>query len=174
MTLRLKRILITQVLEIHTRKRNQIDLRNNLEGIAFAIKDFSIVILKSITTLSSQFIFFVIITIFSLYYFYVDGPSFIDKVRRVSPLDNKINDLILNQFSGLSLNSCRQRLFNFNHSRSSFCNRGNDCWITGLIFWSCNGSSKLYSDTRRSPSLASVVDLLICNRGIGKRILFLP
>ena len=78
-------------------------LRNNLEGIAFAIKDFSIVILKSITTLSSQFIFFVIITIFSLYYFYVDGPSFIDKVRSVSPLDNKINDLILNQFSGLSL-----------------------------------------------------------------------
>ena len=78
-------------------------LRNNLEGIAFAIKDFSIVILKSITTLSSQFIFFVIIIIFSLYYFYVDGPSFIDKVRRVSPLDNKINDLILNQFSGLSL-----------------------------------------------------------------------
>ena len=65
-------------------------LRNNLEGIAFAIKDFSIVILKSITTLSSQFIFFVIITIFSLYYFYIDGPSFIDKVRKVSPLDNKI------------------------------------------------------------------------------------
>ena len=30
-------------------------LRNNFESIAFAIKDFSIVILKSITTLSSQF-----------------------------------------------------------------------------------------------------------------------
>tara|TARA_B110000008_G_scaffold190833_1_gene189577 strand:+ start:117 stop:1190 length:1074 start_codon:yes stop_codon:yes gene_type:complete len=78
-------------------------LRNNLEGIAIAIKDFSIVILKSITTLSSQFIFFVIITIFSLYYFYIDGPSFIEKVRKASPLDNKINDLLLNQFSGLSL-----------------------------------------------------------------------
>lgn len=78
-------------------------LRNNFESIAFAIKDFSIVILKSITTLSSQFIFFVIITIFSLYYFYIDGPSFIDKVRKVSPLDNKINDLLFNQFSALSL-----------------------------------------------------------------------
>ena len=76
---------------------------NNFESIAFAIKDFSIVILKSITTLSSQFIFFVIITIFSLYYFYIDGPSFIDKVRKVSPLDNKINDLLFNQFSALSL-----------------------------------------------------------------------
>jgi predicted PurR-regulated permease PerM len=45
----------------------------------------------------------VIITIISLYYFYIDGPSFIEKVRKVSPLDNKINDLLLNQFSGLSL-----------------------------------------------------------------------
>jgi predicted PurR-regulated permease PerM len=78
-------------------------LRNNLESIAIAIKDFSIVILKSITKLSSQFVFFVIITIFSLYYFYIDGPSFIEKIRKVSPLDNKINDLLLNQFSGLSL-----------------------------------------------------------------------
>ena len=78
-------------------------LRNNLESIAVGVTDFSIVILKSITSLSSQFIFFVIITIISLYYFYIDGPSFIEKVRKVSPLDNKINDLLLNQFSGLSL-----------------------------------------------------------------------
>ncbi len=78
-------------------------LRNNLESIAVGVTDFSIIILKSITSLSSQFIFFVIITIFSLYYFYIDGPSFIEKVRKVSPLDNKINDLLLNQFSGLSL-----------------------------------------------------------------------
>ena len=78
-------------------------LRNNLEAIAIAIKDFSIVILKSITTLSSQFIFFVIITIFSLYYFYVDGPSFVEKIKKISPLDKKIDDLLLKQFSGLSL-----------------------------------------------------------------------
>jgi len=54
-------------------------LRNNLESIAIAVKDFSIIILKSITTLSSQFVFFVIITIFSLYYFYIDGPSFMKR-----------------------------------------------------------------------------------------------
>ena len=78
-------------------------LRNNLESIAVGVTDFSIIILKSITSLSSQFIFFVIITIFSLYYFYIDGPTFIDKVRKVSPLDDKIDDLLLNQFSGLSL-----------------------------------------------------------------------
>ena len=78
-------------------------LRNNLEAIAIAIKDFSILILKSITTLSSQFIFFVIITIFSLYYFYIDGPSFVEKIKKISPLAKKIDDLLLKQFSGLSL-----------------------------------------------------------------------
>jgi len=60
-------------------------------------------ILKSITALSSKFVFFVIITIFSLYYFYVDGSSLITKIKEVSPLDSKINDLLLNQFSGLSV-----------------------------------------------------------------------
>jgi len=45
-------------------------LRNNLESIAITIKDFSIIILKSITKLSSQFVFFVIITIFSLLFLY--------------------------------------------------------------------------------------------------------
>ena len=86
-----------------TREFLDSSLRNNLEAIAIAIKDFSIVILKSITTLSSQFIFFVIITIFSLYYFYVDGPSFVEKIKKISPLDKKIDDLLLKQFSGLSL-----------------------------------------------------------------------
>ena len=86
-----------------TREFLDSSLRNNLETIAIAIKDFSIVILKSITTLSSQFIFFVIITIFSLYYFYVDGPSFVEKIKKISPLDKKIDDLLLKQFSGLSL-----------------------------------------------------------------------
>ena len=78
-------------------------LRNNIEGIALTVKDFSIMILKSITALSSKFVFFVIITIFSLYYFYVDGSSLITKIKEVSPLDPKINDLLLNQFSGLSV-----------------------------------------------------------------------
>ena len=139
-------------------------LRNNLEGIAFAIKDFSIVILKSITTLSSQFIFFVIITIFSLYYFYVDGPSFIDKVRSVSPLDNKINDLILNQFSGLSLTSSWECLLSSINTRYCFCNWGHDCWVTSLIFWRCNGTCKLHPSPRWGASLVTNINLFICNR----------
>ena len=78
-------------------------LRNNIEGIVIALKDFTIMVLKSVATLSSQFIFFIIITVFSLYYFYVDGENIIKKIREVSPLDRKLIDLLLRQFSGLSV-----------------------------------------------------------------------
>ena len=78
-------------------------LRNNIEGIVITIKDFAIMVLKSVATLSSQFIFFIIITIFSLYYFYLDGETIIKKIRSVSPLDIELNDLLLKQFSGLSV-----------------------------------------------------------------------
>jgi len=78
-------------------------LRNNIEGLAIMYKDFSIMILKSIAALSSKFIFFVIIIIFSLYYFYVDGSSLVSKLKGISPLDSKINNLLFNQFSGLSV-----------------------------------------------------------------------
>jgi len=78
-------------------------LRNNVEGILITIKDFAIMVLKSVATLSSQFIFFIIITIFSLYYFYLDGETIIKKIRVISPLDRELNDLLLRQFSGLSV-----------------------------------------------------------------------
>ena len=78
-------------------------LRNNIEGIVIALKDFTIMVLKSVATLSSQFIFFIIITVFSLYYFYVDGETIIKKIRAVSPLDRELIDLLLRQFSGLSV-----------------------------------------------------------------------
>ena len=78
-------------------------LRNNIEGILITIKDFAIMVLKSVATLSSQFIFFIIITIFSLYYFYLDGETIIKKISAVSPLDRELNDLLLRQFSGLSV-----------------------------------------------------------------------
>ena len=115
-------------------------LRNNLEGIAIAIKDFSIVILKSITTLSSQFVFFVIITIFSLYYFYIDGPSFITKVRNVSPLDNKINDLLLNQFSGLSLTLVGSVFLVAITQGIAFAIGVMMVGLPALILWSCYGT----------------------------------
>ena len=77
--------------------------RNNIESIALIYKDFTIMFLKSIVALSSKFIFFVIIIVFSLYYLYIDGSSLINKLKRISPLDSKINNILLNQFSGLSL-----------------------------------------------------------------------
>ncbi|MBT4923786.1 MAG: AI-2E family transporter, partial [Candidatus Thioglobus sp.] len=78
-------------------------LSNNLENFIINIKDFSVVILKSIVSLSSHFIFFLIITIFSLYYFYIDGKSTVKRLKDLSPLENHLDDILFNQFSSLSI-----------------------------------------------------------------------
>jgi Domain of unknown function DUF20. len=68
---------------------------NNLEGFLISIKDFSLVILKSIVSLSSHFIFFLIVTIFSLYYFYIDGKNTVKRLKDLSPLENHFNDYLI-------------------------------------------------------------------------------
>lgn len=78
-------------------------ISNNLEGFLISIKDFSVVILKSIVSLSSHFIFFLIVTIFSLYYFYIDGKNTVKRLKNLSPLENHLDDILFNQFSNLSI-----------------------------------------------------------------------
>jgi predicted PurR-regulated permease PerM len=78
-------------------------ISNNLEGFLISIKDFSVVILKSIVSLSSHFVFFLIVTVFSLYYFYIDGKNTVKRLKDLSPLENHLNDILFNQFSNLSV-----------------------------------------------------------------------
>jgi len=76
---------------------------NNLEGLLISIKDFSVVILSSILSLSSNFILFLVISIFALYYFYIDGKNTIKRLKDLSPLENHLDDILLKQFSSLSI-----------------------------------------------------------------------
>ncbi|SMN15916.1 Predicted permease [uncultured Candidatus Thioglobus sp.] len=76
---------------------------NNLDSIIISLKDFSVVILKSIVNLSSHFVFFLIVMIFSLYYFYIDGKSTVKRLKDLSPLENHLDDILLNQFASLSI-----------------------------------------------------------------------
>ncbi len=78
-------------------------LNNNLESLLITVKDFSIVVLKSIVSLSSYFIFFLIVVIFSLYYFYLDGEKIVKRMKDLSPLENRLDDILLGEFSNLSV-----------------------------------------------------------------------
>ncbi len=78
-------------------------LNNNLETLLIGVKDFSIVILKSIVSLSSHFVLFLIIVIFTLYYFYIDGQRIVKHIKSLSPLEAHLNDILLNQFKNLSI-----------------------------------------------------------------------
>ncbi|MBE8189740.1 MAG: AI-2E family transporter [Candidatus Thioglobus sp.] len=81
----------------------QAAFNNNLASILISIKDFSIGLLKSIILLSSNFILFLIITILALYYFYIDGKTLLKRLKNLSPLEPQHSDILLNQFSNLSI-----------------------------------------------------------------------
>jgi predicted PurR-regulated permease PerM len=78
-------------------------LSNNLDSLIANTKGFALSILKSIVSLSSYFVFFLIITIFSLYYFYIDGKNIIEKLKNLSPLENRLNNILFSQFANLSI-----------------------------------------------------------------------
>lgn len=78
-------------------------INNNLESLLISVKDFSVVILSSILSLSSHFIFFLVISVFALYYFYLDGKNIIKRLKDLSPLENRLDDILLKQFSSLSV-----------------------------------------------------------------------
>ena len=85
-------------------KNNAISLLNdNVTDLFTIAKDFSITILKSIIELSSNFILFLIITIFSMYYFYLDGQNIVNRIKNTLPLENKLVNILLNQFSSLAI-----------------------------------------------------------------------
>lgn len=78
-------------------------INNNLESLLISVKDFSVVILSSILSLSSHFVFFLVISVFALYYFYLDGKVIIKRLKDLSPLENRLDDILLKQFSSLSV-----------------------------------------------------------------------
>ena len=78
-------------------------INNNLESFLLSIKDFSISILSGIVSLSSNFALFVLIVIFALFYFYIDGQEIVKKIKHLTPLENRLDDILLQEFSSLSI-----------------------------------------------------------------------
>lgn len=78
-------------------------LQNSINIILNESKNFLLIVLKAIASISSQIFIFSILAIFSLYYFYVDGTYLLNKIKQVSPMDNNINNILIKQFSSLSI-----------------------------------------------------------------------
>ncbi len=79
------------------------ELENNIKSIVITLKNISFKILSQIAALVSNFVFFIFISIFSLFYFYLDGAKIVAKIKQISPLSAKTNDIILNEFANLSI-----------------------------------------------------------------------
>lgn len=75
----------------------------NLEPILLEAKNIILLILQNITYFSFEFLLFVGISIFSLFYLYLDGPKILTYLDKLSPLDNKISSILVGRFSQLSI-----------------------------------------------------------------------
>jgi len=80
-----------------------LSLDTHLDSLLITAKDFSITILKSIASLSSGFLLFLLIVIFSLFYFYIDGQKLVKKIKDLSPLENHLDNILLDSFANLSI-----------------------------------------------------------------------
>lgn len=78
-------------------------VKDNIPNILPTIKDALITILQNITATSLDFIIFMIIAIFSLFYLYIDGEQLVNKIKNLTPLENKIDDILILQFAQLSI-----------------------------------------------------------------------
>ncbi len=78
-------------------------LKNNIEPILIEIKNISISVISSISLASIGFIGFVVVGIFSLFYWYIDGKQLIQYLKTLSPLEDKLDTILMVEFSQLSI-----------------------------------------------------------------------
>jgi predicted PurR-regulated permease PerM len=78
-------------------------LENNLSSTLISIKNFSITMLKSIASLSSDFFLFLLVMLFSLYHLYIDGRFVLSKLKIISPLPPLLTNQFIGQFTTLSV-----------------------------------------------------------------------
>ncbi len=78
-------------------------IKNYAPDILLVIKDILIFILQSIANFSFNFVIFILISIFALFYLYLDGEKLVQKIRYLTPIDNKLDDILIIQFAQLAV-----------------------------------------------------------------------
>jgi len=77
-------------------------IKNNLPNIINNLKNIVFVIIQSFISFSSDFVLFIFISIFTLFYFYKYGSLFNKKLNAFIPLEKKLTDLLLQRFITVS------------------------------------------------------------------------
>ncbi len=70
--------------------------------ILLSLKDIVVFVLQSITKFSINFVVFILISVFALFYLYLDGEKLVQRIRYLTPIDNEIDDILIIQFAQLA------------------------------------------------------------------------
>ena len=81
----------------------QKQINDNLQSFINTIKSTSIGLLQEFLKISLNFLFFIFIIIFSLFYLFTDGLYVVNKIKTISPLSKKYNNVFINEFKGLAV-----------------------------------------------------------------------
>ncbi|MBF0145990.1 MAG: AI-2E family transporter [Magnetococcales bacterium] len=74
----------------------------NQEALIQAVTSGLLFLVKGITHNSLAFVSSLVWVVFSLFFFYRDGPKLISRMRYLTPLSNRDDDFLLNRFAGLA------------------------------------------------------------------------
>ena len=76
---------------------------DNIGHILISVKNIFLLIITSITSVTFNFLSFIIIGIFALFYGYIDGKNIVKYMKILSPLDNQLDKILMVEFSQLSI-----------------------------------------------------------------------
>ncbi|MBF0421804.1 MAG: AI-2E family transporter [Magnetococcales bacterium] len=78
------------------------EVAKNQESLVKTLTNGMLSLFQGITNNSLAFIYSLILVVFSLFFFYRDGPALVHKLRLLTPLPNLYDDFLLNRFAGLA------------------------------------------------------------------------
>lgn len=81
---------------------DEAQLFNKLGEIAKAISTFLIKSIQSVTQGAINVIAMLFVMLFSMYYFFKDGPAFLERFKRMSPLDDEHEDRLISKFASIT------------------------------------------------------------------------
>ena len=77
-------------------------LGDNLPYVLLGVKDLIISVMQSIISASTNFIIFIIISVFTLFYLYLNGQKLAQYIKYIVPIDAKLYNILVVQFVQLS------------------------------------------------------------------------
>lgn len=75
---------------------------SNVENIIGGVKNVTLVLSKNVFNNTLGFLSFIVVTLFVLFFFYVDGKKVVDNLKIISPLNDSLDEKIFSKFAYMS------------------------------------------------------------------------